>query len=93
MQALFSCLVNLKNEHNVSSILKHDTNAQKFPMAPHLLQNKPGVLAMTHVIWLPGPLGSSSFSFLGFGTLVFLCSLGPPAHACFKALARPILPT
>lgn len=55
MQALFSCLVNLKNEHNVSSILKHDTNAQKFPMAPHLLQNKSSVLAMTHVIWLPRP--------------------------------------
>lgn len=75
-QALFSCFANLKNEHNVSSVLKHDTNAQKFPMAPLLLQNKSRICTMTHGIWLPGSLSSPS-SFQAFSTLVFLCSLGP----------------
>lgn len=92
MQALSSRFVNLKNEHNVSSVLKCDTSAQKFLMAPHLLQNKSRVLTMTHEIWLPEPLSSSS-PFLAFSTFVFLCSLGPAAHSCFRALACPLSST
>lgn len=65
LQALFPYFVNFWSLYNIANIFKwkvtwHST--QRFPVAPHLQQNKSGVPTVTQGIWLPGLLSSCPHS-------------------------------